>query len=740
MKAYRTSEIKNLIHSHEDGFIDYLRVYLIDDDLFRVLEHLSESVDVFILSGIIRDYFLGRYGMSRDLDFVLRQPVSLSGEMKRFLHNHDISFRLNSFKGLKISNESGPDIDIWLLGQTWGIKRKNILNPTPNALLDTVFFNFSAILYDFRRHKFIYNDAFVNFIQSRTIDIVYEDNPNVTLCLFNIYYYSTRLNLRISPKVKRWIKRHYTSDIDFDCVQQKHLGEIKYKQTDIESFLKANTNMTYGIDWSKYLSTDRLKPSEKELTGNGVDKRTPFESDFGRVVFSSAVRRMHDKTQVIPLTSGDNIHTRLTHSLEVMNTAQSLAVNLCRDKDFIDEYGIEEAYRLERNISAILKTAGFVHDIGNPPFGHFGETVIQNYFKEYLDHHILCERFRPDYDEFDGNAQGFRILTRLSYIGYLSGLNLTYATLGAYLKYPNAERKTKGKYIGLKKHGVYATEEDILNKIADSCNMRREDNSIKRHPLSFLVEAADSICYNVMDIEDGYLQHWYDHKQIIEFLNQEITGLIKATGHRYPEYFIDGKPEHYSFMKIIYRNPRYDDNEIDRKWNHAHWIMNMRVALIQYLVELASANFKLNASAIDAGDYSKELIDDDPYCVSAALQKFTRRYIFPKREIQKAELTGHSVIRGLLDILLQYVSSSDQQFRQRVKSIVSRSALRVAYHESKEEEVRKGLLYISDDDLFGLDVATLSENAKLRLVVDFVSGMTDKFAVQLYQELSGQKI
>lgn len=166
----------------------------------------------------------------------------------------------------------------------------------------------------------------------------------------------------------------------------------------------------------------------------------------------------------------------------------------------------------------------------------------------------------------------------------------------------------------------------------------------------------------------------------------------------------------------------------------------MRVALIQYLVELASANFKLNASAIDAGDYSKELIDDDPYCVSAALQKFTRRYIFPKREIQKAELTGHSVIRGLLDILLQYVSSSDQQFRQRVKSIVSRSALRVAYHESKEEEVRKGLLYISDDDLFGLDVATLSENAKLRLVVDFVSGMTDKFAVQLYQELSGQKI
>ena len=135
----------------------------------------------------------------------------------------------------------------------------------------------------------------------------------------------------------------------------------------------------HKIEWSNYLPEGRERQSKIYRVG-GVDKRNPYESDFGRVIFSAAARRMHDKTQVYPLTSGDYVHTRLTHSLEVMNIAVSLGSSLCRNDEFIEEYGKQEALELEQKICAVLKTAAFVHDIGNPPFGHYGEDTIQKYF------------------------------------------------------------------------------------------------------------------------------------------------------------------------------------------------------------------------------------------------------------------------------------------------------------------------------------------------------------------------
>ena len=227
----------------------------------------------------------------------------------------------------------------------------------------------------------------------------------------------------------------------------------------------------YKIDWDKYLSEARDRQSAFASSNHRSDLRTAFDSDFGRAVFSSAARRMHDKTQVFPLTSGDKVHTRLTHSIEVMNIAESLGISLCRDADFQTTYGTEALF-YERAIPTILKTAAFVHDIGNPPFGHNGEDVIKDYFKNNI-HYLegLVENEQLDFLQFDGNAAGFRILTKGQYLGDLSGLNLTLATLGAYLKYPNYTEKNKD-YIGSKKHGVFFTEKAILDKIADTCRLQ----------------------------------------------------------------------------------------------------------------------------------------------------------------------------------------------------------------------------------------------------------------------------
>ena len=480
----------------------------------------------------------------------------------------------------------------------------------------------------------------------------------------------------------------------------------------------------YKIDWDKYLSSERYRNNSEfdSRKKSPTEKRTSFESDFGRVAFSSALRRMHDKAQVVPLTSGDSVHTRLTHSIEVMNIAYSLGIGLCRDDDFVALYTEDKAFEYERSIPMILKTAAFVHDIGNPPFGHFGETIIQNYFKSYLEKRIVTDSQALDFTCFDGNAEGFRILTRLQYIGDLSGLNLTYATLAAYCKYPNVNNIDK-EYIGTKKHGVFTSESEIFNKMVKACNMRIGDGRIKRHPLSFLVEAADSISYNVMDIEDGHAMGWYSFADVIAFIDAKMRLL---TGN-----------EEYSVLKVLgidFKQKRIDDHDEKRM------MCDFRVKAIQYFVDLALKNFKLHLETIDTGEYSKELIDDDDY-LSSVMQNFAKEYIFPQRQIEQIELTGFSVINGLLDILLNCAFSSDKKFRNHLKSVLSNTLLTVAIREQNSKSDKDTeYKYISKKELLDYDLEKMDAYSKLRNIVDLISGMTDKYAVGMYQKLSGQKL
>lgn len=713
--------IRDSIIAQAPAFYYFIKDFILDKMSWQTLNHLSEHDQVYVLSGVIRDFLTGDYDGSRDFDVVLLHGNLKDDEVLRFLR--DSEFYKNSFGGIKIKH-SNEVVDIWKLSDTWGL-RKQKLEVTPESLLKTVFFNFSAIVYDFNNRKFIFDDTFCQFLQTRTMDIVYPENPNIPLCLLNTYHYAKRFGYCVSIRLARWVKMHYQDEYDFADTQRSHFGKVLYENEKLKEFFNhiINNVIMYKIEWDKYLCSDRYRSNSEfdQHKKNDEEKRNAFESDFGRVAFSSALRRMHDKTQVMPLTTGDSVHTRLTHSIEVMSIAYSLGINLCRDKEFVQLYGPEKAFEYERSIPMILKTAAFVHDIGNPPFGHFGEKIIQNYFREYLKRRIVTDEQALDFIHFDGNAEGFRILTRLQYIGDLSGLNLTYATLAAYCKYPNSGYLDK-KYIGTKKHGVFTSESDILEKMVKACHMKTSEGKIKRHPLSFLVEAADSISYNVMDVEDGMTMGWYSFEALVKELNEYLSDL---SGGKTTSVL--------KLLKLDFEKKGIDKNDQKRK------MCDFRVSAIRYLVDLAVCNFKNNLESIDKGKYSNELIEDGDH-LSVALQKFAKNNIFPQREIEQIELTGNSVINGLLDILLDCAFNPDKQFRNHLKSVISNTFLKVAQREDDPDSKPEDYKYVSKKDVQSLDIENLTPYSKLRTIVDLISGMTDRYAVSMFQKLSGQRL
>jgi dGTPase len=525
------------------------------------------------------------------------------------------------------------------------------------------------------------------------------------------------------------------------------------------------------MNWNdRFLNNKRFRDSgtdgKRELLSDNTDKRTPAESDFGRVVFSPACRRLHDKTQVFPLTTNDNIHSRLTHSLEVMNMGMSFAIDLSMNPAFLKSTGLNNIDVL-RDVSAILKTSCLVHDIGNPPFGHFGEVVIQDYFKRlfkelkdkrhpiwkgieftdyltkdertkwesykieeansgrkaYIENNLEeflsngCEDWRMDYTEFDGNAEGFRILTRLQNVGDLYGLNLTYGTLAATIKYPNTGKGDKTGRIGEHKHGVMFTERILLHDIAKACHLEI-DGQYFRHPLAFLMEAADSICYLVMDIDDAIKKQWIELKEIEE--------LVQKCDEPDKSKIID------SYKQILAGNksPR-------KKW------MSMRTAILGFLMKVAVMNFVDNLKRIEEGNFNHELINLK-CSISSRLQDFCKNRILSNRHINLLETTGRSVICGLFDEYVSFLFHPEKKFRDKAKVLLSRSILYTVIMEHiRDHRKEYGYKYGSAtvDEVFDrFDLGDLTVEERFRIIRDYVAGMTDKFALNHYQELSGQRL
>jgi len=267
------------------------------------------------------------------------------------------------------------------------------------------------------------------------------------------------------------------------------------------------------LEWERLLTDQRLGEKSK-LKGRLQDGRSEFQKDFDRIVFSPAFRRLQDKTQVFPLPESDFVHTRLTHSLEVSCVGRSLG-NLVGETVIKRNASLKDRFT-KFHFGEIVAAACLAHDIGNPPFGHSGEDAISEYFRNGNGQKFRTktkdEKKWFDLIKYEGNAQGFRIITKLQNPRVMGGLNLTYSTLAAITKYPresviyNKSKSLLNK--AYRKHGFFQAEKDIFKEVASNTGL----NCLKsektywwcRHPLAFLVEAADDVCYRVMDLEDGF--------------------------------------------------------------------------------------------------------------------------------------------------------------------------------------------------------------------------------------------
>ncbi len=453
--------------------------------------------------------------------------------------------------------------------------------------------------------------------------------------------------------------------------------------------------------WEKLLSTKILGYDKNELKSNAsYDGRSAFQKDFDRVVFSSAFRRLQDKTQVFPLPESDFVHTRLTHSLEVSCVGRSLG-------NLVGEKIIELHPRLKKNFTKfhfgeIVAAACLAHDIGNPPFGHSGEDAISDYFKtgngKPLEEKIDDSKKWNDLIKFEGNAQGFRIISQLQNPDIQGGLRLTHATLAAFTKYPKESFLEHDNFFFgsikdqpkiYKKFGFFQSEKNIFQTVANEVGLTKKNpdkNSFFwcRHPLAFLVEAADDICYRIMDLEDG------SHLGLVSFKETEalLMPLIGKT-------------------KLKLYNTRDEKEKIGY----------LRAKAITLLVEQLAKVFIENEEQILGGNFESELIS----VISARkplekIKKISVEKIYSYKTVIEREAVGYEVLGGLLDIFVSaLLDSANVQLSHRTKTIIKLFPQQFMLAKNSEEDFYSKLLQITD----------------------FISGMTDSFAVSLYRKLKG---
>lgn len=290
------------------------------------------------------------------------------------------------------------------------------------------------------------------------------------------------------------------------------------------------------MDWHTLLTRERLGKAAHSSDELG---RSPFHKDHDRIIFSGAFRRLGRKTQVHPVSSNDHIHTRLTHSLEVSCVGRSLGMRVGEVlRDELPEWCSPA------DLGMIVQSACLAHDIGNPPFGHSGEDAIRCWFQQaagrgWLDE--MTDSQRADFLNFEGNAQGFRVLTQLEYHQFDGGTRLTYATLGTYLKYPWTSRHAEA--LGYKKHkfGCYQNELSLLEQIAQKLDLPKvADQRWARHPLVYLMEAADDICYGLIDLEDGLEMELLDYAEVEALLLGLVGDDIPETYRQLGQVIRDG--------------------------------------------------------------------------------------------------------------------------------------------------------------------------------------------------------
>lgn len=443
------------------------------------------------------------------------------------------------------------------------------------------------------------------------------------------------------------------------------------------------------MNWLSLLSHKRLGNEHRYVPlSNQPISRSEFEVDFDRIIFSYPFRRLQDKTQVVPLPEYDFVHTRLTHSLEVSSVGRSLG-KLAGNYILQQHKELVDAGYTEFDFGAIVAAASLTHDIGNPPFGHAGEKALSDYFNKVNPDKITDKEYF-DLQNFEGNAQGFRILCDPLY----QDLKLTYATLGAFSKYPCesilVEKDTTRK--SQKKYGFYQSEKVIFKGIADELGLKplsNKDITYVRHPLVYLVEAADDICYLIIDLEDAYRMKVISYQQFVDM----VSPLLGS---------------------------KYDAARLKSMNDENQQIGLLRAMAINQLIAECIGVFKENETAILKGLFDQSLSDTIPSRVyTDQIGKYSFEHIYNSQKVLEIQAAGFEVLPGLMEI-----------FIDALEDYAANGKKGSAKHVNVVRMLPK---HISDKEF--LEISTFYTRS--RKILDFVSGLTDKYAVSLYRKLKG---
>ncbi len=435
------------------------------------------------------------------------------------------------------------------------------------------------------------------------------------------------------------------------------------------------------MQWDRLISDKRLG-LENYYDDNRGGVRSEFERDYDRLIFSSPFRRLQNKTQVFPLPGSIFVHNRLTHSLEVACVGRSLSGEVARR--LMPRYQGEPWCDKLNVIGEIVAAACLAHDLGNPPFGHSGEKTIGAYFAEgggrVLQEHFTAEQW-SDLVHFEGNANSLRTLVHQFNGRRPGGFAMTYSTLASIVKYPYSSRYAgdKGKF------GFFTSEREIFERIAERLGLiKLDEDRYCRHPLVYLVEAADDICYQVMDIEDG-------HKlKIID--TDETLRLLLA--------FFD--PERQAHMCAVMDNVN-DPNEK---------VVYLRSCVVGLLVKECADTFAANEAEILAGRFAGSLIEhmgERALAGYRACSELAMRRLYRAGYVVDVDLAGNRIINLLLDKLIEAVTHPERNYSQ--------------------------LLLTKFPQQYDVNAPTLFE--KVQAVLDHISAMTDVYALNLYRQLDG---
>ena len=380
------------------------------------------------------------------------------------------------------------------------------------------------------------------------------------------------------------------------------------------------------MNWEKLLSLKRQGDTLKRIRSEQDETRIGFEVDYDRIIFSSSFRSLQDKTQVIPFSKKSFVHTRLTHSLEVSVVGRSLGRKV--GKILIEKHPyLKQTYGFQStDFGAIVAAASLAHDIGNPPFGHSGEMAIGDYFKngEGLNFKSnLSSQQYQDLCDFEGNANGFKILCE-NKDGIPGGLRLSYATLGAFTKYPKGSVPLNpSSHIKDKKFGFFEPQNVFFQEVAEELGMKKSDNEFFRHPLAFLVEAADDICYTLIDFEDGINLGWINEEFALEFLIRLVKGTIDTKKY----------------------------NSLQHKSDRVAYL---RALSVNTLINDATEIFINNEEEILKGEFSNSLLEKSIYKAQMEdILNISVNKVYNSEEVIEKELKGYQVINHLLNVFIK---------------------------------------------------------------------------------------